>query len=47
MRRHVPHKTRRGRDPATWMEHVLRKMLTVTTATLNELLPSNWKPAAA
>ena len=46
-RRHVPHKNRSGLDPAKWMDDMLRKLPTATTATLNDPLPSNWKPAAA
>jgi hypothetical protein len=38
---------RAGLDPAKWLEDVLRRILTPTTASLHELLPANWKPATA
>ena len=36
---------RAGLDPAKWLEDVLRRIPTATTANLHELLPGNWKPA--
>jgi hypothetical protein len=38
---------RAGLDPAHWLEDVLRRIPTATTANLHELLPANWKPATA
>jgi hypothetical protein len=38
---------RSGLDPAKWLEDVLRRIPTATTANLHELLPGNWKPATA
>lgn len=38
---------RYGLDPAKWLEDVLRRIPTATTADLHELLPANWKPQAA
>jgi hypothetical protein len=38
---------RYGLDPAKWLEDVLRRIPTTTTANLHELLPANWKPQAA
>ena len=38
---------RAGLDPAKWLEDVLRRIPTATTANLHELLPCNWKPAKA
>ena len=38
---------RAGLDPAKWLEDVLRRIPTATTANLHELLPANWKPATA
>jgi transposase len=34
-------------DPSKWLEDVLRRIPTATTADLHELLPANWKPRAA
>ena len=36
---------RAGLDPANWLEDVLRRIPTATTANLHEPLPSNGKPA--
>ena len=38
---------RSGLDPAKWLEDVLRRIPTATTANLHELLPGHWKPATA
>ena len=38
---------RAGLDPAKWLEDVLRRIPTATTANLHELLPGIWKPATA
>jgi hypothetical protein len=38
---------RAGLDPAKWLEDVLRRIPTATTANLHELLPANWRPATA
>lgn len=38
---------RYGLDPAKWLEDVLRRIPSATTANLHELLPANWKPQAA
>jgi hypothetical protein len=38
---------RSGLDPAKWLEDVLRRIPTATTANLHELLPGNGKPATA
>ena len=38
---------RAGLDPAKWLEDVLRRIPTATTAALHELLPCTWKPATA
>ena len=38
---------RAGLDRAKWLEDVLRRIPTATTANLHELLPANWKPATA
>ncbi|MFM8420369.1 MAG: transposase domain-containing protein [Verrucomicrobiota bacterium] len=38
---------RAGSDPAKWLEDVLRRIPTATTANLHELLPGNGNPATA
>lgn len=38
---------RYGLDPARWLEDVLRRIPTATTANLHELLPAHWKPQAS